>query len=150
MSQSIICYIMPEDSEHRFYSGAVGWIIIGIIAVIVVIFAVFLAFGSTIFPGRPGSGVQSETAQESATSGPGHNTTEASQPVQSGNESITSNASGPEQIPNAAVTFGRETSGVDTSTTGEQRDVNRTSNGTNGNLENPLSENITSLTGTAG
>jgi hypothetical protein len=141
---------MPEDSEHRFYRGTAGWIIIGIIAAIVVIFAVFLAFGSTIFPSRPGSGVQSETAQESATSGPGHNTTEASQPVQSGNESITSNASGPEQIPDAGVTFGRETSGVDTFTPGEQRDVNRTSNGTDGNLENPLSENITSLTGTAG
>jgi hypothetical protein len=28
--------------------------------------------------------------------------------------------------------------------------LNRTTNGTNGNLENPLSENITSLTGTAG
>ena len=141
---------MSEDGEHRFYRGTTGWIIIGIIAAIVVIFAVFLAFGSTIFPSRSGSGVQSETAQESATSGPGHNTTEASQPVQSGNEGITSNASGPEQIPDSDVTFGRETSGVDTSTAGEQQDVNRTGNGTNGDLENPLSENITSLTGTAG
>jgi hypothetical protein len=60
---------MPEDSEHRFYRGTAGWIIIGIIAAIVVIFAVFLAFGSTIFPSRPGSRAQSEAAQESATSG---------------------------------------------------------------------------------
>jgi hypothetical protein len=150
MSQSDICYIMPEDSEHRFYRGTTGWVIIGIVAAIVVIFAVFVAFGSTIFPSGPGAGVKSETAQESATSGPGHNTTEANQPVQSGNEGIATNASAPEQIPGADVTFGRETSGVDTPTAGEQRDVNRTSNGTNGNLENPLSENITSLTGTAG
>jgi hypothetical protein len=149
MSQSDICCIMPEDRERRFYRGTAGWIIIGIVGAIAVIFAVFVAFGSTIFPSGPGTGPQSETADESATSGPGHNTTEASQPLQSGNEGIASNASAPEQIPDADVTFGRETSGVDTSTAGEQN-VNRTSNGTTGNLENPLSENITSLTGTAG
>jgi hypothetical protein len=82
------------------------------------IFAAFVAFDLTIFPSGPGIGVQSETAQESATGGPGHNTTEASQPIQSGNEGIASNASAPEQIPDADVIFGRETTGVDTSTAG--------------------------------
>jgi hypothetical protein len=114
------------------------------------IFAVFVAFGSTIFPsGGPGTGAQLETADESATSGPGHNTTQASEPIQSGDEGIASSPLAPEQIPNSGVTYGRETSGVETSTVGEQS-VNLTGNGTNGNLENPLSENITSLTGTAG
>jgi hypothetical protein len=141
---------MSEDDEPRFYRGKAGWIIIGIVAAIAVIFAVFVAFGSTIFPsGGPGTGVQSETADESATSGPGHNTTQTSEPIQSGNEGIASSPSAPEQIPDSEVTYGRETSGVETSTVGEQS-VNQTGNGTNGNLENPLSENITSLTGTAG
>jgi hypothetical protein len=141
---------MSEDGEPRFYRGKAGWIIIGIVAAIAVIFAVFVAFGSTIFPsGGPGTGVQSETGDESATSGPGHNTTQASEPIQSGNESITSSPLAPEQIPDSEVTYGRETSGVETSTIGEQS-VNQTGNGTNDNLENPLSENITSLTGTAG
>jgi hypothetical protein len=50
---------MPEDSESSFYKGTAGWAIIGIVAAIAVIFAVF---GSTIFPRRPGTGIQSETA----------------------------------------------------------------------------------------
>jgi hypothetical protein len=108
-----------QRGERRFYRGTAGWIIIiGIIAAIAVIFAAFVAFDLTIFPSGPGIGAQSETAQESATGGPGHNTTEASQPIQSGNEGIVSNASAPEQIPDADVIFGRETSGVYTSTAG--------------------------------
>jgi hypothetical protein len=138
---------MSEDGEPRFYRGTARWIIIGIVAAIAIIFAVFVAFGSTIFPsGGPGTGVQSD---ESATSGPGHNTTQASEPIQSGSEGIASNPLTPEQIPDSDVTYGRETSGVKTSTVGEQN-MNQTGNGTSGNLENPLSENITSLTGTAG
>jgi hypothetical protein len=88
---------MSEDGEPRFYRGMAGWIIIGIVAAIAIIFAVFVAFGSTIFPsGEPDTGVQSETADESATSGPGHNTTQASEPIQSGNEGIASSPIAPE------------------------------------------------------
>ncbi|HEX2472037.1 MAG TPA: hypothetical protein VHJ59_04745 [Nitrososphaera sp.] len=141
---------MPKDSERRSFRGSAGWIIIGIVAAVAVIFVVVVAFGSTLFPTGPRTGVQSETADESATSGPGHNTTTTSgedEPLESQDEAVASTAPGAEQIPDADVTFGRETSTLETSTEGQQG-VNNTGNGTNGGLENPLSENITSLTGT--
>ena len=144
---------MPENNERRFYRGSAKWIIIGIVAVVAVIFAVVVAFGSTIFPSGPGTETQSETAVESATSGPGHNTTTAGgvEPLESqgeGEEAVANTGTGAEQIPDADITFGRETSTLETPTAGQQG-VNNTGNGTNSNgLENPLSENITSLTGT--
>ena len=141
---------MPEDNERRFYRGSARWIIIGIVAALAVIFVVVVAFGSTLFPSGPRTGMQSETADESATSGPGHNTTMGggNEPLESQEEAVASTAPGAEQIPDADVTFGRETSTLDTPTAGQQGVNNNTGNGTNGGLENPLSENITSLTGT--
>ena len=67
-----------------------------------------------------------------------------------GGQAVPSTPPGAQQIPDAEVTFGRETSTLDTATAGKQGTNNNTiGNGTNGGgLENPLSENITSLTGT--
>ena len=111
-------------------------------------FVVVVAFGSTLFPGEPRTGTQSETADESATSGPGHNTTAGGdEPLESQEDAVASTAPGVEQIPDSDVTFGRETSTLPAPTEG-QEGANNTRNGTNGGLENPLSENITSLTGT--
>jgi hypothetical protein len=141
---------MPKDSERRSFRGSAGWIIIGIVAAVAVIFVVVVVLGSTLFPGEPRTGIQSETADESATSGPGHNTTTSGdEPMESQDEGVASTAPGAEQIPDADVTFGRETSTLETPTE-QQQGVNNTGNGTNdGVLENPLSENITSLTGTS-
>jgi hypothetical protein len=139
---------MPEDNERKFYRGSAGWIIIGIVAAVAVIFVVVVAFGSAFFPGEPRTGTQSETADESATSGPGHNTTAAGdEPLESQEDAVASTAPGVEQIPDSDVTFGRETSTLQAPPEGQQV-VNNTGNGTNGGLENPLSENTTSLTGT--
>jgi len=142
---------MSEDSERRSHRGSAGWIIVGIVAGLAVIFIVVIAFSSTLFPSGPGSGGPSETADQSATSGPGHNTTTAGGNVPSGSqdEAVANTGPATEQIPDSEVTFGRETSTVDTSTAQEQG-LNNTGNGTNGGLENPLSENLTSLTGTSG
>jgi len=147
-----------DNNQGRFYRGSARWIIIGIVAVVVVIFVVVLAFGSTLFPSAPRTETQSESADESATSGPGHNTTMGGGsggdvPLESqeggGEEAVASNPRGVEQIPDAEVTFGRETSTLDTATAGQEGTNNTIGNGTNGGgLENPLSENITSLTGT--
>jgi len=150
---------MAEDNnQRRFYRGSARWIIIGIVAVVAVIFVVVVAFGSTLFPSAPRTETQSESADESATSGPGHNTTMGGGsggdvPLESqegGGEAVASNPPGAAQISDAEVTFGRETSTVDTATAGQQGTNNTIGNGTNGGggLENPLSENITSLTGT--
>jgi hypothetical protein len=140
---------MPEDGERKFYRGSAGWIIIGIVAAVAVIFVVVVAFGSTLFPNGPRTGTQTETADESATSGPGNNTTATggNEPLESQEDAVASTAPGAEQIPDSDLTFGRETSTLQTPTEGQQG-VNNTGNGTNGGLENPLSENITSLTGT--
>jgi hypothetical protein len=149
---------MAEDNnQRRFYRGSARWIIIGIVAAVAVIFVVVVAFGSTLFPSAPRTELQSETADESATSGPGHNTTTGGGagdvPLESQGEeegqAVASIPPGAEQIPDSEVTFGRETSTLDTPTAGQQGTNNSIPNGTNdGGLENPLSENITSLTGT--
>ncbi|MDQ3888496.1 MAG: hypothetical protein M3251_04405 [Thermoproteota archaeon] len=148
---------MPEDNERRFYRGSARWIIIGIVAAVAVIFVVVVAFGSTLFPSAPRAAVQSETADESATSGPGHNTTmggggggsDALESQEGEESAVASTPPGAEQIPDADVTFGRETSTQDAPTAGQQGLNNSVGNGTNdGGLENPLGENITSLTGT--
>lgn len=135
---------MSENSERRFYRGSARWIIIGIIAAVVIIFGVIVAFGSLLFPVGPGIGTSPETADESATSGPGHNTTAGGDFP----EEVVSNGTvpGAEQIPDTDITFGRETSTVVTPDVGEQGG-NITVNRTNDGLENPLSENISSLTG---
>src|SRR5215207_10062995 len=102
-------------------------------------FVVVVVFGSTLFPGGPRTGIQSETADESATSGPGHNTTTTSggdEPLESQDEAVAGSAPGAEQIPDADVTFGRETSTLETPTE-QQQGLNNTGNGTNGGLENP-------------
>lgn len=150
---------MAEDDQRRFYRGSARWIIIGIIAAVAVIFVVVVAFGSALFPSAPRAAMQSETADESATSGPGHNTTMAggndaleNQEGGGGEEGAVASApppGGAEQIPDADVTFGRETSTLGTPTAGQQGLNNSIGNGTDeGGLENPLGENTTSLTGT--
>lgn len=149
---------MPEDNERRFYRGSARWIIIGIVAAVAVIFVVVVAFGSTLFPSAPRTAIPSETADESATSGPGHNTTMgggndpplgSQEEVEEGGGAVASTPPGAEQIPDADLTFGRETSTLDTPTAGQQGLNNSIGNGTtDGGLENPLGENITSLTGT--
>jgi hypothetical protein len=63
---------MAADRHPKLRGGA-GWVIIGVAVALVIVFAVFVVMGSTFFP--PGSGPETETAQESATSGPGFNTT---------------------------------------------------------------------------
>ena len=150
---------MSENNQRRFYSGSARWVIIGIIAAFAVIFAIVVAFGSTLFPSGPRTGgMQSESGEQSATSGPGHNTTETttaggSEPLGSQEDVVAGNnvtAPGSEQIPDAGVTFGRETTTQNTPILGQQGLNNTTINGTGGGgLENPLSENITSLTGTS-
>ena len=142
---------MSENNKRRFYRGSAGWIIIGIIAGVAVILGVIMAFGPILSPGGPGTVSQSETADESATSGPGHNTTAGgSTALGNPEEAIVTNDTVPgaeEQIPDSELSFGRETSTVGTPTAGQQGE-NTTANLTNRGLENPLSENTTSLTGT--
>ena len=142
---------MSDDSERRSHRGSAGWIIVGIVAGLAVIFIVVIAFSSTFFPSGPRAGAPSETADQSATSGPGHNTTTAggNVPSESPDEAVANTGPGTEQIPDSEVTYGRETSTLEASTAQEQG-LNNTGNGTNGGLENPLSENLTSLTGTSG
>ena len=100
--------------------------------------------------GGPKTGIQSETVDQSATSGPGHNTTYAGGAAIQSQQGGAANTTGPgtEQIPDSEVTFGRETSTLQTPIAGQQG-VNNSTNSTNGGLANPLSENITSLTGTS-
>ena len=136
---------MSENNERRFYRGSAQWIIIGIIAAVAIIFGVIVAFGSLLFPVGPEIGTSPETADESATSGPGHNTTAGGDIPEQGVTNAT--VPGAEQIPDTDITFGRETSTV-VSPNGGEPDGNMTVNRTNDGLGNPLSENITSLTGT--
>jgi hypothetical protein len=141
---------VSENNERRFYKGSAGWIIIGIIAAVAVILGTIMAFSSILlFPAGPGIEPQSETANESATSGPGPNTTAGgSVPLENPQEALTNTtAPGVGQIPDSEVSFGRETSTVGTPTAG-QLGENNSANATNRVLENPLSENLTSLTGT--
>jgi hypothetical protein len=146
-------YIMSEDRERRSHRGSAGWIIVGIVAGLAVIFIVVVAFSSTLFPSGPRAGAPSETADQSATSGPGHNTTASGgAPLESQDGAVANTGPGIEQIPDSEVAYGRETSTLQatTTTTGQEQGLNNTGNGTNGGLENPLSENLTSLTGTSG
>jgi cytoskeletal protein RodZ len=149
--RALCCNIMSEDSERKSHKGSAGWIIVGIVAGLAVIFIVVIAFSSTLFPSGPGTGGPPETADQSATSGPGHNTTTAggNVPSETQDEAVANTGPATEQIPDSEVTFGRETSTIDTPTAQEQG-LNNTGNRTNGGLENPLSENLTSLTGTSG
>jgi cytoskeletal protein RodZ len=142
---------MSEDSERRSHRGSARWIIVGIVAGLAVISIVVIAFSSTLFPSGPRAEGPPETADQSATSGPGHNTTTAggNVPSETQDEAVANTSPATEQIPDSEVTFGRETSTVDTPTAQEQG-LNNTGNRTNGGLENPLSENLTSLTGTSG
>lgn len=147
--RQIHCSAMPNNIERRIYRGTAGWIIIGIIAAVAVILGVIMAFSSILNPGGPAIETQSDTADESATTGPEHNTTAGgSVPLENPQEAVT-NATVPsvEQILDSEVSFGRETSTLETPTAG-QLDENNSSNSTNGGLENPLGENTTSLTGT--
>jgi hypothetical protein len=142
---------MSENNERKFYRGSAGWIIIGIIAGVAVILGLIMAFGPILSPGGPGIATQSETADESATSGPGHNTTAGgSTQFENAEEASVTNDTVPgaeQQIPDSELSFGRETSTAGTPTIGQQGE-NNTANGANSGLENPLSENTTSLTGT--
>jgi cytoskeletal protein RodZ len=149
--RALYCYIMSEDSERRSHRGSARWIIVGIVAGLAVISIVVIAFSSTLFPSGPRAEGPPETADQSATSGPGHNTTTAggNVPSETQDEAVANTSPATEQIPDSEVTFGRETSTVDTPTAQEQG-LNNTGNRTNGGLENPLSENLTSLTGTSG
>jgi hypothetical protein len=149
--RALYCYIMSEDSERRSHRGSARWIIVGLVAGLAVISIVVIAFSSTLFPSGPRAEGPPETADQSATSGPGHNTTTAggNVPWETQDEAVANTSPATEQIPDSEVTFGRETSTVDTPMAQEQG-LNDTGNRTNGGLENPLSENLTSLTGTSG
>lgn len=68
---------MYEDNERRPHRGSAGWIIVGIVAGLAIIFIVVITFSSTLFLSGPKPGGPSETPDQSATSGPGHNTTTA-------------------------------------------------------------------------
>jgi len=94
---------MEGNSRFR---GTGGWIVVGIIAAFIIGIAALFAFGPSIIP--LGNGPKTETGDESATSGPGHNTTQSAEPP--ANTTITSN--GQEQIPDSSVNFGRETAGA--------------------------------------
>jgi hypothetical protein len=105
----------PEDGDNaggrRF--GKAVWIIVGGIAALALAFAAIASFGPAIFPNSREPGPDTETAEESATSGPGHNTTSVTQPPSSadlgGNiENST------EQIPDSELAYGRETSTLST------------------------------------
>lgn len=141
---------MSEDNERRPHRGSAGWIIVGIVAGLAIIFIVVITFSSTLFLSGPKPGGPSETPDQSATSGPGHNTTTGggNVPLESQDGAVANTSPGTEQIPDSEVTFGRETSTLEASTAQEQG-LNNTGNGTNGGLENPLGENLTSLTGTS-
>ena len=151
--RALYFFIMSEDNERRSHRGSAGWIIVGIVAGLAIIFIVVITFSSKLFPSGPRAGARGspETADQSATSGPGHNTTSTggNVPSESQDESVANTVPGTEQIPDSEVTFGRETSTLEASTAQEQG-LNNTGNGTNGGLENPLGENLTSLTGTSG
>src|SRR5215216_5538760 len=54
--RALCCYIMSEDSERKSHKGSAGWIIVGIVAGLAVIFIVVIAFSSTLFPSGPGTG----------------------------------------------------------------------------------------------
>ena len=53
---------MSEDRERRSHKGSAGWIIVGIVAGLAVIFIVVIAFSSTLFPGGPRAEGPPETA----------------------------------------------------------------------------------------
>lgn len=95
-------------SGRRF--GKATWIIVGGISGLAIAFGAVAFFGSAIIPGiNEASGPASETARESATSGPGHNTTSATAPQ------LTSNASTQgddlaNRLPDSELSYGRETS----------------------------------------
>jgi len=102
-----------DDTGGRRF-GKAGWVIVGGIGALGLAFAAVAAFGPTLFPGSSQStGPETETAQESATSGPGHNTSSVTQPT---NSSFIEG--GPEsselQIPDSELSYGRETSTQET------------------------------------
>jgi hypothetical protein len=76
--------------------------IVGIVAGFAVIFIFVIAFSSTLFPSGPrvGAGGPPETADQSATSGPGHNTTSTggNVPSESQDEAVANTRPGTEQI----------------------------------------------------
>ena len=115
-------------------------LLLGSFAGVAVILGLIMAFGPILSPGGPGIATQSETADESATSGPGHNTTAGgSIQLENPEQAIVTNdtVSGAEQqIPDSELSFGRETSTVETPTTGLQGE-NNTPNGTNSILKIP-------------
>ena len=87
------------EDDSRLYKGNARWVIIGIIAAVAIGFSVFVAFGSALFPATGGAGPATETAMESATSGPEHNTTGETEP-QEGAAGSNDSAG---QIPDSAI-----------------------------------------------
>ena len=104
-----------DDSEdigngRRF--GKATWVIVGGIAALAIAFAAVAVYGSTIMQGADdATGPSSETARESATSGPGHNTTSSTAPQSEMNTS-TQGDGFENQMPDSELTSGRETSGT--------------------------------------
>lgn len=100
----------PEESDsgggRRFSKGV--WVIAGGISALAIAFAAVAVFSPSIFPSpNAGEGPDTETAAESATSGPGHNTSSVTQPDEA--SAIDGNVDDPE-IPDSELTYGRETS----------------------------------------
>ncbi len=124
---------MSEDNGLRSHRGSAGWIIVGIVAGLAIIFIVVITFSSTLFPIGPKAGGPSETPNQSATSGPRHNTTTAggNVPLESQDRAVANTSLGTEQIPDSEITFGRETSTLEASTA-QEKGLNNTGNGTNG------------------
>ena len=102
---------LPNDGDNaggrRF--GKAVWVIVGGIAALAIAFAAIAAFAPAIFPNSREQGSDTETAEESATSGPGHNTTSVTEPPSSAD--LGGNVeNSTEQIPDSELAYGRETS----------------------------------------
>ncbi|HKU50115.1 MAG TPA: hypothetical protein VJP79_09210 [Nitrososphaera sp.] len=113
---------VPEDGDNinsgrRF--GKATWIIVGVIAVLAIVFGVVAVFGSDTDQNKAdnSTGQETETAQESSTSGPGHNTTSTTEPPTFSDSPPALNPPGSNstgKVPDTELTYGRETSTVGT------------------------------------
>lgn len=103
---------LPDDGDYgsgrRF--GKSVWVIVGGIAALAIAFAAIAAFGPAIFSNSSEVGPDTETAEESATSGPGHNTTSVTQPPTIAPDPEANTEDSAEQIPDSELAYGRETS----------------------------------------
>ena len=108
-----------EDIGNGRRFGKATWVIVGGIAGLAIAFAAIAVYGSTLMQNSDdGTGPPSETATESATSGPGHNTTSSTAPLSDMNASTQGNDI-ENQIPDSELTYGRETSSTSSPQAGQ-------------------------------